>query len=45
MLKIMLPVGADLITLLFKVGRKYPKECKAVREDTDNKLKEIVKTW
>ena len=45
MLRIMLPVGADLMTLLFKAGREYPKECKAVREDIDNKLKEIVKEW
>ena len=37
--------GGDMMTLLFKAGRKYPKECKAVREDIDNKLKEIVKTW
>jgi hypothetical protein len=26
-------------------GAYYPKECKAVREDIDNKLSEIVREW
>jgi len=42
LLKIMLPVGTDLMTLVFKAGREYPKECKAVREDIDIKLREII---
>ena len=45
MLKIMIPAGGDLLTMLFKAGREFPKECKAVREDIDNRLKEIVKAW
>ena len=45
LLKIMLPVGADLMTLIFNAGREYPKECKAVREDIDIKLREIITEW
>ena len=45
LLKIMLPVGGDLMTMAFSAGRKYPKECKAVREDIDNKLSEIIREW
>ncbi|MBQ6439922.1 MAG: acyl-CoA thioester hydrolase [Mogibacterium sp.] len=45
LLKIMLPVGADLMSLAFKAGREYPKECKAVRIDIDNKLSEIIREW
>ena len=45
LLKIMLPVGADLMTLAFSAGRKYPKECRAVREDIDNKLSGIIREW
>lgn len=45
LLKIMLPVGGDLMSLAFKAGREYPKECKAVRIDIDNKLCEIIREW
>ena len=45
LLEIMLPVGADLMTLLFKARREHPKECKAVREDIDIKLREIITEW
>ena len=45
LLRIMLPVGADLMTLVFKAGREYPKECKAVREDIDIRLREIITEW
>ena len=45
LLKIMLPVGADLMTLVFKAGREHPRECKAVREDIDIKLREIIAEW
>ena len=41
----MLPVGADLMTLLFKAGREHPQECKAVREDIDIKLREVISEW
>lgn len=45
LLKIMLPVGADLMTLAFKAGRDYPEECRAVRIDIDNKLSDIIREW
>ena len=45
LLRKMLPIGADLMTLLFKAGREYPKECKVVREDIDIKLRKIIAEW
>lgn len=39
------PVGADLMPLVFKAGRDHPKECKAVREDIDNRLREEIRKW
>lgn len=45
LLKIMLPVGGDLMTMLFKAGREYPKECKAVREDIDSRLRAEISGW
>ena len=45
LLNIMLPAGGDLLSLAFKAGRQFPKECKAVREDIDNKLREIICSW
>ena len=45
LLKIMLPVGADLMPMVFKAGRQYPKECTAVREDIDIKLRETIAEW
>ena len=45
LLKIMLPVGADLMSLAFRAGREFPEECRAVREDIDSKLSEIIREW
>ena len=45
LLNIMLPGLGNLMPLIFSAGRKYPKECKAVREDIDNKLSEIIREW
>ena len=45
LLKIMLPGGADLMSLAFRAGREFPEECRAVREDIDNKLSEIIREW
>ena len=45
LLRIMFPAGGDLMPLVFKAGRAYPKECRAVREDIDRNLKEIIKKW
>lgn len=45
MLKIMLPVGGDLITQAFKAGREYPAECKATRVDIDNQIRKAIYQW
>ena len=45
LLRIMFPAGGDLMPLVFKAGRSYPKECRAVREDIDRNLKEIITKW
>ena len=45
LLKMMLPGVGDLMSAVFKAGREYPKECKAVREDIDNKLRTIIGEW
>ena len=44
MLKMMLPVGSSLmISLMFRAGRKYRKECRETRIDIDRKLKSLLK--
>ena len=45
LLKIMLPVGGDLMSMVFKAGRDHPEECRAVREDIDSKLQEEIRKW
>lgn len=45
MVKMMLPVGGDLITRVFAAGRKYPKECKAARIDIDKRVTAAVYAW
>ena len=45
LLNIMLPGLGNLMPLIFSAGRKYPRECKAVRVDIDNKLSEIIREW
>ena len=45
LLKIMFPVAGDLMPAVFRAGRQYPKECRAVREDIDRNLKEIITEW
>ena len=45
LLNIMLPGLGNLMPLIFSAGRKYPRECKAVRVDIDNKLNEIIREW
>ena len=45
LLNILLPVGGDLMPFIFKAGREHPQECKAVREDIDNKLREVIREW
>ena len=46
MLKMMLPVGSGLlVSVAFKAGRKFPKECKETRINIDNKLSEVISKW
>ena len=45
LLKIVLPAGGDLMPMMFRAGRQYPEECKAVREDIDNRLQEEIRAW
>ena len=45
LLNIMLPGLGNLMPLIFSAGRKYPKECKAVRGDIDRKLSDIIREW
>lgn len=46
MLKMMLPVGSSfLVSLMFKAGKKYKKECRETRTDIDRRLKAVLKEW
>ena len=45
LLNIMLPGLGNLMPLIFSAGRKYPRACKAVRVDIDNKLSGIIREW
>ncbi len=45
MVKTILPVGGDLLTRVFAVGRKFPKECKAARIDIDRRITQAVDVW
>ena len=46
MLKMMLPVGSGLLVgLMFKAGRKFPKECKETRIDIDRRLTKLLRDW
>lgn len=45
LLNILLPVGGDLMSMAFRAGREHPEECKAVRIDIDNKLREVIAEW
>lgn len=46
MLKAMLPIGSNLmVSLMFKAGREYPKECRQTRVDIDDKLSGIINKW
>ncbi|MBQ6388840.1 MAG: acyl-CoA thioester hydrolase [Mogibacterium sp.] len=43
MLRIMLPFGGDLLPRLFRAGREFPAECRAVREDIDRHLRDEIR--
>lgn len=46
LLKTMLPVGsALLVSLMFKAGKEYPKECRQTRIDIDRRMKEVLAKW
>ena len=46
MLKIMLPVGSNLLVwMFFKSAKEHPKECKATRKDVDRRLTELFTNW
>lgn len=46
MLKTMLPVGSGLfMKLAFQAARKYPKECRRVRLDIDQRVRNAATEW
>lgn len=45
MMREFFPVAPNLLTLLFRSGRKHPEQCKQVRMDIDRKLTEVLKRW
>ncbi len=45
MIKMLLPIGSDLITRIFKAGRKYPKECKETRIDIEKQVRLNILEW
>lgn len=45
MVRTMLPVGGDLLTIVFAAGRKYPKECKAARIDIEHRVSAAIREW
>lgn len=46
LIKFMLPIGSSLlVSIAFKAGKKFKKECKKTRIDIDNKLTDIINNW
>ncbi len=45
MLKIMLPIGGDLMSRVFAKGREYPKECKETRIDIEKQIERVINEW
>ena len=46
LLKKMLPVGSSLlVSLMFKAGKEYKKECRETRIDIDHRLKQALSQW
>ena len=46
MLKMMLPVGSGwLVSLMFRAGKAYKKECRETRIDIDRRLKKALAEW
>lgn len=45
-LKKIFPIGSGLILkLMFKAAREYPKECKQMRLDLDDKIDKVIDEW
>ena len=46
LLKTMLPVGSGLfVRMAFSAAKKYPKECRAARQDIDRRIVHAINTW
>ena len=46
LLKMMLPVGSGLlVSLMFRAGKEYKKECRETRIDIDRRLKKVLAEW
>ncbi len=45
MVKTMLPVIGDLLTVIFAAGRKYPKECRETRIDIEKQVSRVIHAW
>lgn len=46
MLRQLIPVLADFVVgRAFRAAGEYPKECKATREDIDNRIKQAIQEW
>lgn len=45
MVKTMLPVIGDMLTIIFAAGRKYPKECKETRIDIEKQIIRVINDW
>ena len=46
MIKMVLPVGFSLIvSMMFKAGKQYPKECRETRIDIDRRLRKALAEW
>ncbi len=46
MLRMMLPIGSSLfVSLMFKDGRRFSKECRQTRIDIDQKTRDAILEW
>lgn len=46
MLRMMLPVGSGMmVRMAFWAGRRYPRECRAAREDIDGRVTRLLQEW
>lgn len=45
MMKALLPIAPNLMSLAFASGRKHPAACRAAREDIDRRLTAVLQEW